>query len=52
LIGGFPNRCGKALSLLEQDGTCADDASLADLLADFTHILQLQFELSSLILAS
>jgi class 3 adenylate cyclase len=42
-------QCRTALSLLEQDGTCADDAALADLLADFAHILQLQFEISSLI---
>jgi predicted ATPase len=42
-------QCRMALSLLEQDGTCADDAALADLLADFAHILQLQFEISSLI---
>ena len=38
-----------ALSLLEQDGTCADDAALTDLLADYASILQLQFEISSLI---
>jgi len=38
-----------ALSLIERDGACADDAALADLLADFAHILQLQFEIQPLI---
>jgi class 3 adenylate cyclase/tetratricopeptide (TPR) repeat protein len=42
-------QCRTALSLLEQDGACANDAALADLLADFACILQLQFEISSLI---
>jgi AAA ATPase domain/Adenylate and Guanylate cyclase catalytic domain len=42
-------QCRAALSLLERDGACADDAALADLLADFASILQLQFEISSLI---
>lgn len=38
-------QCRMALSLLEQDGGCADDAALAD----FASVLQLQFEISSLI---
>ena len=42
-------QCRMALSLLEQDGACADDAALADLLADFAYLLQLQFEIPSLI---
>jgi len=42
-------QCRMALSLLEQDADCADDAALADLLADFASILQLQFEILSLI---
>jgi class 3 adenylate cyclase len=42
-------QCRTALSLLEQDGACTDDAALANLLADFALILQLQFEISSLI---
>jgi class 3 adenylate cyclase len=42
-------QCRTALSLLERDGACADDAALADLLADFAFVLHLQFEISSLI---
>jgi class 3 adenylate cyclase len=42
-------QCRTALSLVEQDSACADDVALADLLADFASVLQLQFEISSLI---
>src|SRR5262249_17661036 len=42
-------QCRMALSLLEQNGACANDAALADLLPDFAYILQLQFEITSLI---
>src|SRR5262249_49453320 len=42
-------QCRAALSLVERDGACAGDVALADLLADFASVLQLQFEITSLI---